>query len=38
MLYKKCSQKNENDCAVTCPEEALSMIRFEREEIPGASS
>jgi len=25
-------------CAATCPEEALSMVRFEREEIPGASS
>ena len=25
-------------CAVTCPEEALTMIRFEREKIPGASS
>ena len=23
-------------CAVTCPENALSMIRFEREDIPGA--
>jgi len=25
-------------CAVTCPEEALSMLRFEREDIPGATS
>jgi ferredoxin len=25
-------------CAVTCPEEALSMVRFEREIIPGANS
>ena len=25
-------------CAVTCPEGALSMVRFEREDIPGATS
>jgi heterodisulfide reductase subunit A-like polyferredoxin len=25
-------------CAVTCPEKALSMVRFEREIIPGANS
>ncbi|MBY8987681.1 MAG: 4Fe-4S binding protein, partial [Candidatus Lokiarchaeota archaeon] len=25
-------------CAVTCPENSLSMVRFEREDIPGAIS
>ena len=25
-------------CAVTCPENALSMVRFEREVIPGTIS
>ncbi|MBY9009205.1 MAG: 4Fe-4S binding protein [Candidatus Lokiarchaeota archaeon] len=24
-------------CAVTCPEKALTMVRFEREKIPGAN-